>query len=106
DSSCHRRGNRIFPVTLPARWHNRVPHFPPGGTRSRWKDSRMKRLVAVGLGLVLSAILTGCCCTPCCSSPCGPCGYGGCGPAGCPAPVGVPAGAYYAPPCNGSCGAY
>lgn len=62
----------------------------------------MKRFCLIGIGLLASAILTGCCCC----NPCGsPCGYGGgCGPGGCPAPGGVPVGAYYAPPsCNGSC---
>lgn len=66
----------------------------------------MKRLCLLGIGLLATVILTGCCCSPC-GSPCGyGCGYGGgCGPGGCPAPGGgVPVGAYYTPGgCNGSC---
>ncbi|MGQ0634790.1 MAG: hypothetical protein ACT4QC_09275 [Planctomycetaceae bacterium] len=68
----------------------------------------MKSLLTLAFGLLLVALAGGCCCTPCCN-PCSPCGagYGGCGPAGCPAPTypagGIPAGAYYTPPCNGAC---
>ena len=59
----------------------------------------MKRLVTLGLGLVFSAILTGCCCTPCCGTGCGYYG-GGCGPGGCPVPAGPVTGAMYAPACS------
>ncbi|MFN0054243.1 MAG: hypothetical protein ACKV0T_18870 [Planctomycetales bacterium] len=61
----------------------------------------MKRFCIVALGLVFSAILTGCCCSPCCGSGFG---GGGCGPGGCGVPSGIPATGYYQPPCNGSCG--
>jgi hypothetical protein len=62
----------------------------------------MKRFTLLAIGLLATALFTGCCCSPCGN----PCGYGGgCGPGGCPAPGAVPMGAYYAPAggCNGTC---
>src|SRR5436190_14168517 len=94
---------------------NPISHAPPpapeasrrsvglgtGWNTTHRKDSRMKRLIVLGFGLVLAAVMTGCCCTPCCSSPCG-FGGGGCGPGGC----GVPATSMYAPSGCSTCGAY
>src|SRR5262245_60205220 len=79
-----------------------TPPFPPGGwpasvgasigrPATHRKDSRMKRLILLACGLLLSGVLSGCCCTPCCGTGCG---YGGCGPGGCTVPGGIPAASY------------
>ena len=62
----------------------------------------MKRLIVLGFGLMLTAVLTGCCCLPSCGGGgYGGYGYGGCGPGGCTVPAGaVPAATMYAPACS------
>jgi len=63
----------------------------------------MKRLIVLGFGLFVAAVMTGCCCLPCCGGGgCGGCGYGGgCGPGGCGVPGGgVPTTSMYAPACS------